>query len=66
MAERYCVDCREFPSENSCDVIMCASEEHLIEAAVIHATTAHGEQDTPQLREETRRAMKRESIARVA
>jgi len=39
---RYCVDCREFPSENSCDVIMCASEEHLIEAAVIHAATAHG------------------------
>jgi hypothetical protein len=66
MAERYCVDCREFPSENSCDVIMCASEEHLIDAAVIHATTAHGEKDTPELREATRKSMKRESVARAA
>ena len=66
MAERYCVDCREFPSESNCDVIMCASEEHLIDAAAIHAVTAHGEKDTPEMRAETRKVMKPERVARAA
>jgi hypothetical protein len=66
MAERYCVDCREWPSETNCDIIMCGSEEHLLNAAVTHAVTAHGEKDSPELREETRKSMKPESSARVA
>jgi len=66
MAERYCVDCREYPSESNCDIIMCGSEDHLIEASVVHAVTAHGEKDTPELRAETRKLMKPESTARAA
>ncbi len=66
MAERYCVDCREFPSENNCDLLMCGSEGHLIEASVVHAVTAHGEKDTPEFREETRKMMKPERVARAA
>ena len=42
---------------------ICDGEEHLIDAAVIHATTAHGHEDTPELREMTRKAMKPESAA---
>ena len=61
MAERYCVDCREWPSETNCDMVMCGSEEHLVEASSIHAISAHGEEDTPELREQTRQAMKPES-----
>jgi Protein of unknown function (DUF1059) len=63
---RYCVDCREFPSESNCDVTICASEQHLIDAAVIHATTAHGEKDTPELREATRKMMKPEGVSSAA
>lgn len=63
---RYCVDCREMPSEKNCDLLMCGSEEHLVEAASIHAVTAHGHEDTPELREETRRSMKPESASRLA
>ena len=60
---RYCVDCREYPSEKNCDMIMCGGEEHLIDAAVTHAVTAHGHEDTPKRREWTRQSMKPESAA---
>jgi predicted small metal-binding protein len=59
MARMY-IDCREMPSESKCDLAMAGSEEHLVEAAAIHAVTAHGHEDTPQLREEIRGAMKEE------
>ncbi len=63
---RYCVDCREMPSETNCDLMMCGSEEHLVEAASIHAITGHKHADTPELREETRKYMKPEASTRAA
>jgi predicted small metal-binding protein len=57
---RYYVDCREMPSESNCDLAMAGSEEHLVEAAANHAMTAHGHDDTPELRDEIRGAMKEE------
>ncbi|HWE08153.1 MAG TPA: DUF1059 domain-containing protein [Solirubrobacteraceae bacterium] len=54
------VDCREIPSENNCDLAMSGSEEHLLEAAAAHAITAHHHEDTPELREEIRKALKDE------
>ena len=59
MARKY-VDCREMPSENNCDLAMSGSEEHIVEAAAIHAVTAHGHEDTPELREQLRGVMKDE------
>jgi predicted small metal-binding protein len=57
---RYYVDCREMPSEINCDLAMAGSEEHLVEAAAVHAITAHKHEDTPELRDEIRAAMKEE------
>ena len=57
---RYYMDCRDLPSENKCDVRMSGSEEHLVEAAAVHAITAHKHEDTPQLREDLRKMMKEE------
>ncbi len=57
---RMYIDCREMPSESNCDLAMAGSEEHLLDAAVIHAVTAHGHEDTPQLRQEIRGAIKEE------
>jgi Protein of unknown function (DUF1059) len=57
---RLYVDCRQMPSESNCDLAMSGSEEHLIEAAAIHAVTAHGHEDTPELREEIRAAAEEE------
>lgn len=65
MTRKY-VDCREIPSENNCDLAMAGSEEHLIEAAAIHAVTAHKHEDTPELREEIRAALKNEAPGALA
>jgi Protein of unknown function (DUF1059) len=59
MARKY-IDCREMPSENNCDLAMAGSEEHIVEAAAIHAVTAHRHEDTPELREEVRGLLKEE------
>lgn len=60
MARKY-IDCREMPSENNCDLAMSGSEEHIVEAAAIHAITAHKHEDTPQLRQEIRQALRDEA-----
>jgi hypothetical protein len=60
MADRKYLDCRELPSESGCDIAMSGSEEHLVEAGAVHAITAHGHEDTPELRDEIRSALKDE------
>jgi predicted small metal-binding protein len=58
MARKY-IDCREFPSETNCTVAISAdSEAELLEAAVQHAVTVHKHQDTPELRDQIRSAIK--------
>jgi len=57
---RMYVDCREMPSESGCDLTMAGSEEHVVEAAAIHAVTAHGHEDTVELRDQIRQSMKDE------
>ncbi|HEY4098834.1 MAG TPA: DUF1059 domain-containing protein [Baekduia sp.] len=59
MGRKY-MDCRDMPSESGCDLAMSGSEEHLVEAAVTHAVTAHGHEDTPELREQIRAGMRDE------
>jgi predicted small metal-binding protein len=59
MTRKY-IDCREMPSESNCDIAMAGSEEHILEAAVTHAVTAHGHEDTPELREQVRQTLKDE------
>ena len=59
MSRKY-IDCREMPSENNCDLAMTGSDEHVLDAAVTHAVTAHGHEDTPELREQIRLSLKDE------
>ena len=65
MSRKY-IDCRDMPSDNNCDVAMSGSEEHLVEAASIHAITAHKHDDTPELREQIRGALKEEVPSALA
>jgi predicted small metal-binding protein len=52
MGRQY-IDCREFPSEMKCTVAISAdSMDELVNAAVQHAITVHGHQDTPEFRSE--------------
>jgi predicted small metal-binding protein len=65
MARKY-IDCREYPSEMNCSVLISAdSEAELLEAAVQHAVAVHGHTDTPELRE-TLRKMFREEMKQAA
>jgi hypothetical protein len=63
---RYYVDCREMPSESNCDLAMSGSEEHLVEAAVTHAVTAHQHEDSKELRDGIRASMKEETPSALA
>jgi predicted small metal-binding protein len=56
---RKFIDCRELPSEMNCSIAISADAEgELLEAAVQHAVTVHGHQDTPELRDQIRGAIK--------
>jgi predicted small metal-binding protein len=58
MTRKY-IDCREFPSESNCSITISADREgELIEAAAQHAVTVHGHQDTPQLRQQLKGAIR--------
>ncbi len=60
MARKY-IDCREMPSESGCDLTISGSEQHVLDAAVVHAVTAHQHEDTPELREQIRGSLKEET-----
>jgi predicted small metal-binding protein len=65
--ERKYIDCREYPSEQKCTVMLSAdSEAELLEAAVQHAVAVHGEKDTPELRNELRKMFKAMTMAKAA
>jgi Protein of unknown function (DUF1059) len=55
MAEtRKVIDCRRFPAEKPCSIVISGTEDDVFDLAVLHATTVHGHQDTPALREQIR------------
>lgn len=55
---RKFIDCRTFPSEMNCSITIIAdTEAELLDAAVQHAVTVHGHQDTPELRDQLRGAI---------
>lgn len=58
MGRKY-IDCREFPSEMNCTVALSAdTESELIDAAVQHSVAVHHHEDTPELRNQIRSAIK--------
>ena len=65
MPRKY-IDCRDFPSANNCTLAISGSEEGVLDLAVLHASTVHGHQNTPQLREQIRSMLKDEPAARAA
>jgi predicted small metal-binding protein len=51
---RKMADCRRFPSESNCSLVIIGEEEEVIRAGAEHAASVHGHQDTPELREQMR------------
>jgi predicted small metal-binding protein len=58
---RMFVDCRDYPSEMNCTIAISAdTKKELVDAAVQHAVTVHGHQDSLQLREQLAKMIKTE------
>jgi predicted small metal-binding protein len=59
MARKY-IDCRETPeTAKMCSIAISAdTDEELIEAVVQHGVQVHGMEDTPELREQLKDAIK--------
>ncbi len=53
-AQRKSIDCRDYPSEKNCSLKISGAEEEVLDAAVQHAASVHGHQNTPELRDQIR------------
>jgi predicted small metal-binding protein len=51
---RLMADCRRFPSESNCSLVIIGDEDEVVRAAAEHAASVHGHEDTPELREQLR------------
>jgi predicted small metal-binding protein len=57
MTRKY-IDCRDFPNEANCTLAISGAEEEVLDAAVMHAASVHGHENTPELRESLRGLLK--------
>ncbi len=60
---RKVIDCRDYPSESGCSLMIAGEEDEVLDTAVVHAQTVHGEQASPDLRDKLRGALKDEEQA---
>jgi hypothetical protein len=51
---RMMADCRRFPSESDCSLVIIGEEDEVVRAGAEHAASVHGHEDTPELREQLR------------
>jgi predicted small metal-binding protein len=57
---RKVADCRDFPSDAGCTLTISGSEDEVLDAAVAHAVSAHGHEDTDEVRQWLRENLKDE------
>jgi predicted small metal-binding protein len=62
---RKVIDCRWFPTDKPCNIAISGSEEEVLDVAVQHAVSSHGHQNTPELRELLRSALRDEDEAKT-
>jgi predicted small metal-binding protein len=61
MATRKSIDCRDYPNEKNCSLKISGTEQEVLDVAVQHAVSAHGHENSVELREEIRSLLKDES-----
>ncbi|MFF8372305.1 DUF1059 domain-containing protein [Streptomyces lydicus] len=54
------MDCRDYPSESKCSLVISGEEDEVVRAATAHAVSVHGHEDSPELREQIRSSLKNE------
>jgi predicted small metal-binding protein len=57
-AQRKSIDCRDYPSENNCSLKISGTQEEVLDAAVHHAASVHGHENTPELRGQIKSMLK--------
>jgi predicted small metal-binding protein len=57
---RKIADCRDFPGENNCTLSISGGEDEVVTAATQHAVSAHGHEDTEEVRTWLRQNLKDE------
>ena len=60
-APRKSIDCRDHPSEKNCSLKISGTEEEVADAAVQHAVSARGYEQTPELHEQIKSMLKEEA-----
>ena len=60
-AQRKSIDCRDYPSEKNCSLKISGTEQELLDAAVQHAVSAHGHENSPDLRDQVKSMLKDEA-----
>lgn len=58
---RMLADCRRFPSESGCSLTIIGETDEVVRAAAEHATSVHGHEDPPELREQIRQLLEPEA-----
>ncbi|HWE11169.1 MAG TPA: DUF1059 domain-containing protein [Solirubrobacteraceae bacterium] len=51
---RLMADCRRFPSESDCSLVIIGEEDEVLRAAAEHAVAVHGHADNEELRRQLR------------
>jgi hypothetical protein len=51
---RMMADCRRWPSESGCSLVIIGEEDEVVQAAAEHAASVHGHADGPELRAQLR------------
>jgi predicted small metal-binding protein len=57
-SNRKSIDCRNYPSEKNCTLKISGTEEEVLDAAVQHAVSAHGHENSPELRQQLKSMLK--------
>jgi hypothetical protein len=63
---RKVIDCRKFPSEINCTLAISGTEQEVLDLAVLHASTVHGHENTPELRAQIQSLLQDEPESKAA
>jgi Protein of unknown function (DUF1059) len=51
---RMMADCRRFPSETNCSLVIIGEEDEVVQAAAEHAASVHGHENNEEMRAQLR------------
>ena len=63
---RMMADCRRWPSETNCSLVIIGDEDEVVQAAAEHAASVHGHENDEELRAQLRNSSSRRIITRLS